>query len=91
MNSSSTCKNPTKVDQLPPWRVLLHNDNVNTAEKVINKVKEILKFEEEKASEIVFEADDQGVALLLVTHQERAEFFVDQFKSCKITVTTEKA
>ena len=35
------------------------------------------------------EADKTGVALLLVTHQERAELYKDQFTSKGLTVTIE--
>jgi ATP-dependent Clp protease adapter protein ClpS len=37
------------------------------------------------------EAHNTGVALLLVTHKERAELYVDQFKSKSLTVTIEPA
>lgn len=91
-DGSTICEKPLpKVAHLPPWKVLLHNDDVNTAEKVINKVQEIVKFDEEKAVEVVLEAHEEGVALLLITHQEKAELIVESFESCKITVTTEKA
>jgi len=91
-SSSATCKQPKpKVEQLPPWKVLLHNDDINTAEKVINKVQEILKFDEKKAVKVVIEADRNGIALLLLTHQEKAELIVESFESCQITVTAEKA
>ena len=35
----------------------------------------------------MMEADKTGVALLLVTHRERAEFMKDQFESKGLTVT----
>ena len=37
------------------------------------------------------EADQTGVALLLVTHKERAELYQEQFTSAVLTVTIEPA
>ena len=75
---------------MPPWKIILYNDDRNTAEYVVNKVQEITKLEEEDAVQRVVEAHENGMALLLITHKEKAELFVEMFKSCKITVTMEK-
>ena len=92
MTSSPTCeKSPPTKATLPPYKVILHNDNDNAAEDVVERVQEILKFEEKKAVKLVVEAHNTGQALLLTTHRERAELIVEQFRSCKIEVTTEKA
>lgn len=79
-----------KTEQLPPWKIILHNDEVNKAEYVIGKVQEITKLDEEKATKRVLEAHKNGKAILLITHLERAELLVEMFKSCKITATMEK-
>lgn len=94
-NSSSapTCEKPKlkpKVEQMPPYRIILHNDEINTAEYVVTKVQEITKLEEEIAVKRVIEAHENGLAPLLTTHKEKAELFVEMFESCKITVTMEK-
>jgi len=93
-SSSATCKKPSpkpKVEQMPPWKIILHDDDINTAEYVVNMVQEITKLDEEDAVQRVIQADKEGLALLLITHQEKAELFVEMFESCKITVTMEKA
>ena len=92
-NSSPACEPSTQpqIGQLPPWKIILHNDDVNTAEYVVNKVQEITKLEEGIATQRVLEAHKNGLALLLTTHKEKAEFLAEQFESCKITVTIEKA
>lgn len=93
-NSSSapTCEPSAKnkTEQLPPWKIILHNDDVNTAEYVVTKVQEITKLEETIAVERVVEAHKNGIALLLTTHKEKAELLVEMFESCKIEVTMEK-
>jgi len=35
------------------------------------------------------EAHETGSSMLLVTHKERAELYVEQFASCKLNVTCE--
>ncbi|MBU0719448.1 MAG: ATP-dependent Clp protease adaptor ClpS [Planctomycetes bacterium] len=86
-------KRPTSVERrpkrLPPYRVLLHNDDVNTFEHVIKSVLQLTTLEVEEAVIRALEAHETGVALLLVTHQERAELYVEQFASLSIIVTIE--
>jgi len=78
-----------KPRQLPPYRVLLHNDEVNTFEHVITAVVQIAALPTEEALVKTIEAHETGVSLLLVTHLERAELYVDQFATKNITVTIE--
>ena len=80
-----------KPKKLPPFRVLLHNDDVNTIEHVIKSVFRLTNLEAEEAVLKTLEAHETGVALLLVTHQERAELYVEQFASLSVTVTMEPA
>lgn len=74
---------------LPPWRVLLHNDDVNHIDEIIKILQRLTPLSREDAVTRAMEAQHHGVALLLVTHQERAELYVEQFASCKVTVTAE--
>ena len=78
-----------KPKQLPPYKVLLHNDDVNTFEHVIASILSLTALEFETAVERTIEAHKTGVALLLITHRERAELYMDQFTSLSITVTIE--
>ncbi len=74
---------------LPPFRVLLHNDEVNTMEHVILTIMKLMGSPVEDAVEKTIEAHNTGVALLLVTHKERAELYQEQFATFKLTVTIE--
>ncbi len=74
---------------LPPYRVILHNDDVNTFEHVITAIRQITPLEVEEAIEKTVEAHNSGVSMLLVTHQERAELYVEQFATKSLTVTCE--
>jgi ATP-dependent Clp protease adaptor protein ClpS len=80
-------KQPPKL--LPQWKVLLHNDDVNAYEDVVKVIRQLTPLTKEEALERTREADKTGVALLLTTHQERAELYVEQFASCGLTATAE--
>jgi len=82
---------PPKVDQLPPFKVLLHNDDVNTDLYVVQTLMELTPLNKPRAAEVTLEAHRTGVALVLVTHKELAELYRDQFATKKITVTIEPA
>ena len=76
---------------LPPWKVLLHNDDKNDMGFVVDTIVELTPLNKQDAQNRMKEADDTGVALLLVTHKERAELYKDQFESKGLTVTIEPA
>lgn len=78
-------------DLLPQFRVLLHNDDKNTVEHVIRTIVALTPLNEQDAMERTLEAHKTGCALLLITHKERAELYVDQFQSASLTVTIEPA
>jgi ATP-dependent Clp protease adaptor protein ClpS len=76
---------------LPPWRVLLHNDDKNEVPFVIKTIIELTPLNEQDAKQRTEEANDTGLALLLTTHKERAELYKEQFESKGLTVTIEPA
>lgn len=78
-----------RSDQLPPYRVLLHNDDINDMLYVVRTVIEITPLNKERALEVTFEAHLSGVAIVLETHKERAELYQDQFQSKGLTSTIE--
>lgn len=82
---------PAKPEQLPPYRVLLHDDDVNSMEYVVLTLQELTPLAHTRAVEVMLEADARGVALVLVTHKERAELYAEQFASKMMTVTIEPA
>lgn len=78
-----------RTQQLPPYRVMLHNDDVNSFEHVILTILKLTSLSETQAVQCTIEAHGTGCSLLLVTHRERAELYVEQFASCALTVTCE--
>ena len=77
------------VKQMPPYRVILHNDDVNSFEHVILAILELTGLKEREAIQCTIEAHETGSSLLLVTHKERAELYVEQFATFSLTVTCE--
>src|SRR4051794_24346043 len=76
---------------LPPWKVLLHNSDQPTIEFVVETIVELTPLNKQDAAIRTLEAHETGVALLLVTHKERAELYQEQFQSKGLTVTIEPA
>jgi len=77
--------------QLPPYKDLLHNDDTNTFEHVIETIVMLTPSSQQEALLKAIEAHEQGVSLLLTTHRERAELYQEQFQTRLITVTIEPA
>jgi ATP-dependent Clp protease adaptor protein ClpS len=79
--------NKTKPGKLPPWKVVLHNDPVNTMQDVVLTIKMLTQLSEQAAVRRMLEAHTRGRSMLLTTHRERAELYKDQFASRGLTVT----
>ena len=80
-----------KPKKLPPFRVMLHNDDVNTFQHVIQSIVNLTTLTPQEALLRAIEAHEMGVTILLVTHRERAELYTEQFSSFGITTTIEPA
>jgi ATP-dependent Clp protease adaptor protein ClpS len=80
-----------RVEQLPPYRVILHNDDVNTIDHVVLSIVQLTPLNAEVAVQKTLEAHEKGLSQLLVTHKERAELYCEQFASRNLTVTCEPA
>ena len=74
---------------LPPWKVVLHNDDVNTMDHVVLTILKLTPLKEQDAIERTLEAHETGHAVLLVTNRERAELYCEQFATFQLTVTCE--
>jgi ATP-dependent Clp protease adaptor protein ClpS len=89
--STRSKPNTRPPQMLPPWKVLLHNDDKNSRDFVVEAIIELTPLNKQDAEIRMKEADQTGVALLLTTHKERAELYKDQFESKGLTVTIEPA
>ena len=86
---ASLQKTLPKRAELPKYRVLLHNDDVNDETFVVNTLMELAAVSEQAAALIMIDAHTQGLALVLVTHKERAELYTEQFTSKGLIATME--
>jgi ATP-dependent Clp protease adaptor protein ClpS len=80
-----------RLDCLPPYRVLLHNDHKNDMVYVVESICDLTPLPPQRAAAVMLEAHRTGVGLMLVTHRERAELYVEQFASRELKVTMEPA
>lgn len=77
---------------LPPYRVLLHNDDHNAMDHVVEAlVQSVPSLNVRKAARIMLEAHRRGVALVIVCVKEQAEFYCERLTSFGLTATMERA
>ena len=75
----------------PKYKVLLHNDPVNSMEYVTSTLKEVVpQLSEQDAIAIMLEAHNAGVGLVIVCDLEPAEFYSESLKSKGLTSSIEK-
>jgi ATP-dependent Clp protease adaptor protein ClpS len=67
-----------KPRQLPPYHVILLNDDDHTFEYVIEMLKSLFAHPEEKGFAMANEVNTSGRAIVLTTHKEKAELKRDQ-------------
>ncbi len=91
-NAAVLEKNPAAVkNKSPKYKVLLHNDPVNSMEYVTNSLREVVpQLSEQDAISIMLEANNTGVGLIIVCDLEPAEFYSESLKSKGISSSIEK-
>ncbi len=90
-DSTATLPAPPTPRLLPLFKVILHNDDENDILHVVETIVLLTPLNGEAAIQRTMEAHKTGCSLLLVTHLERAELYVEQFASRNLTVTCEPA
>jgi ATP-dependent Clp protease adaptor protein ClpS len=75
---------------LPPWRVLLHNDDVNDMVHVVRAItKSVPSVSLKRAEEIMLEAHLHGVAQVIICPKEPAEYYRERLEQHGLTSTIE--
>ena len=74
---------------MPLYKVLLHNDDVNTMDHVIKSIMKVFHYSLEVSERIMLEAHQNGVALCTVEPFEKAELHRDQLQSYSLISTIE--
>lgn len=67
-----------KPKQLPPYNVVLLDDDEHTYDYVIDMLQSLFAHSEERAFQLAQQVDQAGRAIVCTTHRERAEFKRDQ-------------
>tara|TARA_B100001778_G_scaffold312260_1_gene295822 strand:- start:204 stop:521 length:318 start_codon:yes stop_codon:yes gene_type:complete len=92
-NNSAVLEKKTAAlkNKSPKYKVLLHNDPVNSMEYVTNSLREVVpQLSEQDAISIMLEAHNSGVGLVIVCDLEPAEFYSESLKSKGISSSIEK-
>ncbi|OAI41188.1 hypothetical protein AYO38_04350 [bacterium SCGC AG-212-C10] len=77
---------------LPPYRVIIHNDDENSMNHVIaSLLRCVPSLTTEEAAEIMLRAHNHGQATVIVCPKEAAEYYRDRLESCRLTATIEPA
>jgi ATP-dependent Clp protease adaptor protein ClpS len=75
---------------LHPYRVILHNDDVNDMGHVVRALlASVPELDAERAAEIMLEAHNHGRAEVIRCPLERAELYRDRLQSFSLTATIE--
>jgi ATP-dependent Clp protease adaptor protein ClpS len=79
------------AETLPPYRVILHNDDVNDMSHVVHALlTSVPELTPERAAEVMLEAHNHGQAEVIRCPLERAELYRDRLESFSLTATIER-
>lgn len=81
----------TRTGLLPPYRVILHNDDVNDMIHVVQSLLRSVPLTAEQATSIMLEAHLHGEAVVITCPLELAELYRERLESCRLTATIERA
>ncbi|MGQ9871474.1 ATP-dependent Clp protease adapter ClpS [Leptodesmis sp.] len=89
--SVETLQKSSTVRKLAPrYRVLLHNDDYNPMEYVVQVLMTTIpSLTQPQAVDIMMEAHTNGIALVITCAQEHAEFYSETLKNHGLTSTIE--
>ncbi len=82
----------TLASYLPPYAVILHNDDVNDMRHVVRALlKSVPELGQEDAVRVMLEAHTKGKAVVIFCPLERAELYRDRIRSFSLGCTVERA
>lgn len=79
-----------RTSLIPRFKVLLHNDDVNSMDHVTESLMRVFSLGRSWAKSIMLEAHRNGVAVCAVEPLEQAELHRDRLKSYSLTATIEQ-
>ena len=81
MATETLVRSSTARKHMPMYRVLLHNDDFHSQEYVVEiLIKIIPGMQLPQATDIMLEAHNNGMAVVIIVPQEHAEFYCEQLK-----------
>ena len=89
--NAAKAQGESRPRQLPPYRVILNNNAAADMMFIVRTIMELTRFCRAEATHKMWEAHHCGRSLLLITHKERAELYIEQFAARGLTVTIEPA
>lgn len=78
-----------RTAHIPRYKVLLHNDDINTMDHVVTALMRVFRFDRHVCERIMAEAHKNGLALCTIEPFEQAELHRDQLKAFSLTATIE--
>ena len=69
---------PDRTDKLPPYNVVLLDDDHHTYAYVIEMLGKLFGYDEKRAFKMAQEVDTKGRVIVMTTHKEKAELKRDQ-------------
>ncbi|NJK41316.1 MAG: ATP-dependent Clp protease adapter ClpS [Acaryochloridaceae cyanobacterium SU_2_1] len=89
--SVETLQKPSTISKLAPrYRVMLHNDDFNPMEHVVQVLMQTVpNLTQPQAVSVMMEAHTNGVALVITCAFEHAEFYCETLKMHGLTSTIE--
>ena len=72
----------TRTRRQPPYAVILHNDDFNGMDFVVNVLRKVFGYTAERCIEMMMEAHEKGRCVVWVGTMEVAELKADQIHSC---------
>ncbi len=81
----------TKTRRVPPYNVILHNDDHHSMEFVVDTLCKALGFAPEKSVQLMMEAHNSGRAIVWTGSKEVAELKLDQIRTYHETRESDQA
>jgi len=76
---------------LPPFHVILHNDDVHTFDDVAHALNKVIGVSLKRGYELADIVHNQGKAVVATCRKEQAELYRERLEGYKLTVTIEPA
>ena len=88
LDKQTTVKNKRKYH--PKYKVILHNDDVNDFQHVMNSLQKVVGLDQQNAYNIMMIAHSSGKAVVIICEKEHAEHYRQGLLDQGLTATMEQ-